>query len=573
MTDRRVGRAAARPFVVSRSFQAGLAAAVLLLAGAHAVLAHDGGPRLTLEPARVHPGGVVVVRGEDLGADQEMRIALVGEGTQAGLTNGATYTFTVTATNGVGPGRVSDPSAAVTPMAVTVPDAPTTVVAAAGDGSAAASWLAPANDGGAAISGYAVTPHDLTANSDGAPVPASGTNAMVGGLANGHSYTFTVKATNAVGPGPASAASAAVTPVAGAQAATTTIPPGSGGSTSTDPGGTGPTPADPLTTSVAVPPTANGGSVTITETAATGSPPAGGYQFLGQQVDIVSTAATSETNPPMIVFAIDASAIRSAFALGPTDPLPDAAAVDITRAEGDGSPSVIATCTSTGGETPIAPTPACVASRTYLNDGGYLEVTVLSASASRWTSVVKPVGVTVLDKRYDPTNVTLTQGSVVLWTFGGAKKHTVTESGGLGPSKTPLFASAALVSGRFGWAFRAAGTYAYGSTVKGDPPGLSGHIGVPVVLSPASGATTTTFTVRWATSAMTGYVFDVRYRFQKAGTKGWTGWVNWLSGQTAPSADFIPGKGHGTYSFDARLRNAATGKASDWSPETMIFAQ
>lgn len=78
MTDRRVGRAAARPFVVSRSFHAGVTAAVPLLAGAHAVLAHDGRPRLVVEPARVNPGGVVVVRGEDLGADHEMRIALVG---------------------------------------------------------------------------------------------------------------------------------------------------------------------------------------------------------------------------------------------------------------------------------------------------------------------------------------------------------------------------------------------------------------------------------------------------------------------------------------------------------------
>lgn len=43
-----------------------------------AAVAHEGAARLILDPDRVNPGGVVVVRGEDLGADDEMRVALVG---------------------------------------------------------------------------------------------------------------------------------------------------------------------------------------------------------------------------------------------------------------------------------------------------------------------------------------------------------------------------------------------------------------------------------------------------------------------------------------------------------------
>jgi len=52
--------------------------------------------------------------------------------------NGTPYTFTVTATNGVGTGPASSASTAVTPAAV--PGAPTGVSATAGDSSAGVSW-------------------------------------------------------------------------------------------------------------------------------------------------------------------------------------------------------------------------------------------------------------------------------------------------------------------------------------------------------------------------------------------------------------------------------------------------
>jgi hypothetical protein len=96
----------------------------------------------------------------------------------------------------------------VTPQPrTTLPGAPTGVSAVAGDGFAIVSFTPPASNGGAAITAYTVTasPGGQTATASSGPI-------LVPGLADGTSYTFTVTATNAVGTGPASTPSNAVTP-------------------------------------------------------------------------------------------------------------------------------------------------------------------------------------------------------------------------------------------------------------------------------------------------------------------------------------------------------------------------
>jgi hypothetical protein len=125
------------------------------------------------------------------------------------LTNGVSYTFTVHATNAVGDGPESDPSAPVTPGAV--PDPPTGVAATAGDGSAVVTWSAPADDGGSAITAYTVTssPGSKTCVWSSGPLTCT-----VTGLTNGQAYTFTAKAMNGVGWSLASGASTPVTPAA-----------------------------------------------------------------------------------------------------------------------------------------------------------------------------------------------------------------------------------------------------------------------------------------------------------------------------------------------------------------------
>lgn len=97
----------------------------------------------------------------------------------------------------------------------TAPAAPTGVTATPGDGSATVSWNAPSN-GGSPISSYTVTPYigsvAQTATVVNGTPPV--TTATINGLTDGTAYTFTVTATNSVGTGPASAASAGVTPTA-----------------------------------------------------------------------------------------------------------------------------------------------------------------------------------------------------------------------------------------------------------------------------------------------------------------------------------------------------------------------
>jgi YVTN family beta-propeller protein len=139
-----------------------------------------------------------------------------------GLTNGDTYTFTVTAENDVG-STTSSPSPPVVPA--TVPGAPTITGVTPGDGQVTVDFTPPTSNGGSPVVSYRATATDSTTPANGGQT-ASGTSSpiVVTGLTPEDSYTFTVTATNSAGAGSASAPSASVFPdVTGVTVGTTTV--------------------------------------------------------------------------------------------------------------------------------------------------------------------------------------------------------------------------------------------------------------------------------------------------------------------------------------------------------------
>ncbi len=125
-----------------------------------------------------------------------------------GLTAGQSYEFRITTRNAIGNSLPSFTS----PIIQTLPTAPLSISAVAGNETATVTWSAPSHSGSENISGYTVTAFDSTGQSAGTCTTNGATTCDVENLVNGNPYTFKVVATTNVGDSAGSSASSAVTP-------------------------------------------------------------------------------------------------------------------------------------------------------------------------------------------------------------------------------------------------------------------------------------------------------------------------------------------------------------------------
>lgn len=116
---------------------------------------------------------------------------------------GGFQSYSVTAVDTAG---LEGPAATASASLLPPPSAPQSPTATAGNGAALVRWSPP-------VSGAPITAYTVTSNHGQMCATTGALSCIVGGLTNNTSYTFTVTATNMVGTGPASSATAAVTPL------------------------------------------------------------------------------------------------------------------------------------------------------------------------------------------------------------------------------------------------------------------------------------------------------------------------------------------------------------------------
>jgi plastocyanin len=166
--------------------------------------------------------------------------------------------------------------------------------------------------------------------------------------------------------------------------------------------------------------------------------------------------------------------------------------------------------------------------------------------------------VTIQDYSFSPTPIAVGQGGSVQWhNVASVNSHSSTsdlagvwDTGHLAPTETSIPV-----------VFQAAGTYAYHCSIH---PFMHGKVRVPIKVSPASGSTSTIFTITLASASRTGYSFDVQKKVQPSGP-----WKFWRTGVTALSVTFHHTSA-GSWRFRSRLHKNGSTAASGWSPTKMV---
>ena len=165
--------------------------------------AHDGGRAVTSHQYRQKTTG-------GLGSWEDIELSAPGEANATSypvtsLANDTAYTFEVRARNEEGE---SGPSNQASATPATVPSAPRSFTATAGNGEVRLQWLAPASTGGSAILRYQYRQRygsqaygNWTDIADSAPGAANANSYTVTGLLGNAQYRFEVRAVNTGGPG------------------------------------------------------------------------------------------------------------------------------------------------------------------------------------------------------------------------------------------------------------------------------------------------------------------------------------------------------------------------------------
>jgi plastocyanin len=162
----------------------------------------------------------------------------------------------------------------------------------------------------------------------------------------------------------------------------------------------------------------------------------------------------------------------------------------------------------------------------------------------------------IVDFAFSQPSVTVAQGQTVSWHNGGSFTHTSTQDSPLALWNTGNIAKGTTSSPI---TMRAAGVYPYHCAIHAS---MTARVRVPILISPSTGTSATTFTITLTSALQTGFVYDVQ---RKVGSGSWT---VWKSGVTTRTVTFKATAG--TYRFRSRLRKLANGATSQYSPAKTI---
>jgi len=186
---------------------------------------------------------------------------------------------------------------------------------------------------------------------------------------------------------------------------------------------------------------------------------------------------------------------------------------------------------------------------------GFVLAAVLAAVLSVAIPAQAASVVQVQDFSFSPTPVTVSQGASVSWHNDGPSNHTSTSDVGLWTTTT-------LTAGTTSTAkvFKAAGVYAYRCKIH---PYMHGKVRVPIDVSPASGGTSTVFTITLATGSRVHWSFDVQ---KKTGAGLWKIWKTGVMSLSVTFHHASPG----TWRFRSRLHRNGSTLRTGWSPSKVV---